>query len=140
MLFPAQLHSSVNNTSLYKHIDSELPDPAQQSILLCAARAPLPAPREGKDPPSEKGAKLFQDVKDDLLILLAERKIDMNVMPNEQPGSAANRGLEVRANEQSVNNRGRTTRLKDQIHSCVSNLIAFPASLSLFECQGKGCG
>ncbi|KAH9025471.1 hypothetical protein EDB85DRAFT_2149808 [Lactarius pseudohatsudake] len=111
---------SVNDTSLYKHIDSELPDPdrARQLILLCAARAPLPAPREGKDPPSqpsEKGVKLFQDMKDDLLLLLAERKIDLKGMRNDEPGSATNRGVEVRANEQNVNNRGRTTRFKDAI-------------------------
>lgn len=139
-MHPAQPHSSVNDTSLYKHIDSELPDPdrARQLILLCAARAPLPAPREGKDPPSqpsEKGAKLFQDMKDDLLLLLAERKIDMNAMTNDQP---ANRGVEVLANEQNVNNRGRTTRFKDQIHTCVANFAAFPAPLNLIECQGKG--
>ena len=114
----------MNDTSLYKHIDSELPesDRARQLILLCAARAPLPAAREGKDPPSqpsEKGAKLFRDMKDDLLLLLAERKIDMNVTTNDQPGSTANRGLEVVANEQNVNNSGRTTRFKEQIHSCV---------------------
>ncbi|KAH9055010.1 Mis12-Mtw1 protein family-domain-containing protein [Lactarius vividus] len=116
-----QPHPSVNDTSLYKHIDSELPDPdrARQLILLCAARAPLPAPREGKDPPgqlSEKGVKLFQDMKDDLLLLLAERKIDLKGMRNDEPGSATNRGVEVRANEQNVNNRGRTARFKDAIH------------------------
>ncbi len=143
MCFLAQPHSSVNDTSLYKHIDSELPDPdrARQLILLCAARAPLPAPREGKDPPSqpsEKGVKMFQDMKDDLLLLLAERKIDMNAMRNDQQGSAANQGVEVRANEQNVNNRGRTTRFKDAIRLCVSNPAAFPAALNLIEYQGKG--
>ncbi|KAH8991190.1 Mis12-Mtw1 protein family-domain-containing protein [Lactarius akahatsu] len=116
-----QPHPSVNDTSLYKHIDSELPDPdrARQLILLCAARAPLPAPREGKDPPSqlsEKGVKLFQDMKDDLLLLLAERKIDLKGMRSDEPGSATNRGVEVRANEQNVNNRGRTTRFNDAIN------------------------
>jgi hypothetical protein len=65
MFFPAQPHSSVNDTSLYKHTDSELsePDHARQLIFPCATRTPLPAPREGKDPPSKqqsgKGAKLF---------------------------------------------------------------------------------
>jgi len=81
---------------------------------------------------------MFQDMKDDLLLLLAERKIDMNAMRNDQQGSAANQGVEVRANEQNVNNRGRTTRFKDAIRLCVSNPAAFPAALNLIEYQGKG--
>ncbi|KAH9957111.1 Mis12-Mtw1 protein family-domain-containing protein [Russula dissimulans] len=114
-----QPHSSVDDASLYKHIDSELPDRdrARQLIILCAARAPLPVPREGKDPPSEpseKGAKLLQELKDNMLLLLAERKIDMNVTAADQPGSAAN-GAYIPANEQNVNNRARTTRFKDEI-------------------------
>jgi kinetochore protein Mis13/DSN1 len=141
---PAQPHSSVNDTSLYKHIDSELPEPdrARQLILLCAARAPFPAPREGKDPPSkqpsEKGAKLFQDMKDDLLLRIAERRIDMNATTDDAPGSAANLGVEVLPNEQNVLNRGRTTLFKDQIRLCVSYPTAFDAALTVFECQGKG--
>ncbi|KAI0298027.1 Mis12-Mtw1 protein family-domain-containing protein [Multifurca ochricompacta] len=115
-----QPHSSVDDASLYKHIDSELPEPdrARQLIILCAARAPLPAPREGKDPPSqpsEKGSKLLQELKDDVLLLLAERKVDMNVMAIGQPGSAANGAADVRVNEQNVNNRTRTARFKDEI-------------------------
>ena len=59
----AQPHSSVDDGSLYKHINYEPPDRdhARQLIILCTARGPLPAPREGKDPPgepSDKGAKL----------------------------------------------------------------------------------
>jgi kinetochore protein Mis13/DSN1 len=141
---PAQPHSSVNDTSLYKHIDSELPEPdrARQLILLCAARAPLPAPREGKDPPSkqpsEKGAKLFQAMKDDLLLRIAERRIDMNATTDDAPGSAANLGVEVLPNEQNVLNRGRTTLFKDQIRLCVSYPATFDAALTLIECQSKG--
>ena len=79
-----------------KHIDPELPnlDRARQLALLCAARAPLPAPREGRGPPSEpseKGKRLLQELKDNVLLLLAERKIDMGVMMCiDQPGSPAN--------------------------------------------------
>ncbi|KAI9511914.1 Mis12-Mtw1 protein family-domain-containing protein [Russula earlei] len=114
-----QPHPSVDDSSLYKHIDSELPDPdrARQLILLCAARAPLPAPREGKDPPSEpseEGIKLLQELKEDVLLLLAERKIDMNVTAIDRAGSPEN-GVDVRPNEQNVNNRARTTRFKDEI-------------------------
>jgi kinetochore protein Mis13/DSN1 len=117
----------VDDASLYKHIDSELPDRdrARQLIILCAARAPLPVPREGKDPPSEpseKGAKLLQELKDNMLLLLAERKIDMNVTAADQPGSAAN-GAYIPANEQNVNNRARTTRFKDEIRMCVLHFL-----------------
>jgi hypothetical protein len=89
---------------------------------LCAARAPLPAPREGKDPPSEpseKGAKLLQGLKDNVLRLLAERKIDLNATSIDRPGSPANVSLDVRPNEQNVNNRARTTRFKDEIRMYV---------------------
>ncbi|KAH9990703.1 Mis12-Mtw1 protein family-domain-containing protein, partial [Russula vinacea] len=115
-----QPHSSVDDTSFYKHIDPELPDPdrARQLTLLCAARAPLPAPREGKDPPSEpseKGKKLLQELKDNVLLLLAERKIDMGARGVDQAGSPANGSLDIRPNEQNVNNRARTTRFKDEI-------------------------
>jgi hypothetical protein len=121
----------VDDASLYKHIDSELPDPdrARQLIILSAARAPLPAPREGKDPPdppSEKGMKLLQELKDDVLLLLAERKVDMNVMATDQPGSTANGSVDVRANEQNVNNRARTARFKDEIRTYVHRSVQIP--------------
>jgi kinetochore protein Mis13/DSN1 len=121
----------VDDASLYKHIDSELPDPdrARQLIILCAARSPLPTPREGKDPPnevSEKSAKLLQDLKDDMLVLLAERKIDMNVMATDQAGSPANGSVDIRPNEQNINNRARTTRFKDEIRMFVIPLLLFP--------------
>lgn len=110
----------MDDGSFHKHIDSELPDPdrARQLIILCAARAPLPAPREGKDPPSEpseKGAKLLQGLKDNVLRLLAERKIDLNATSIDRPGSPVNVSLDVRPNEQNVNNRARTTRFKNEI-------------------------
>lgn len=131
-----QPHSSVDDGSLYKHIDSELPDPdrARQLIILCAARAPLPAPREGKDPPSEpseKGAKLLQGLKDNVLRLLAERKIDLNATSVDRPGSPANGSLDIRPNEQNVNNRARTTRFKDEIRIAKSEDDAW-ASVAQF--------
>jgi hypothetical protein len=72
----------VDDASLYKHIDTELSDPdrTRQLIILFAARAPVPTPREGKDPPSglsEKGVKSLQEMKDDVLLLLTERKVDI---------------------------------------------------------------
>jgi kinetochore protein Mis13/DSN1 len=114
----------VDDASFYKHIDTELPDPdrARRLFILCAARAPVPTPREGKDPPSglsEKGVKLLQEMKEDVLLLLAERKVDMNVMATDQPGSSGNGSMDIRPNEQNVNNRARTARFKDEIRMCV---------------------
>jgi len=129
-LLVAQPHSSVDDGSFYKHIDSELPDPdrARQLIIVCAARAPLPAPREGKDPPgepSEKGAKLLQGLKDSVLRLLAERKIDLNATSIDRRGSPANGSLDIRPNEQNVNNRARTTRFKDEIRVYVIFILFY---------------
>lgn len=134
----------MDDASLYKHIDSELPDPdrARQLIILCAARAPLPAPREGKDPPSkpsEKGMKLLQELKDDVLLLLAERKVDLNGMATDQLGSAANESGDERPNEQNVNNRARTVRFKDEIRTYVLRSVHSLRFSDFFvEPQGKG--
>ena len=133
-LLVAQPHSSVDDASLYKHIDSELPDSdrARQLIMLCAARAPLPTLHEGKGPPngpSEKGVKLLQEMRDSVLLLLAERKIDLNVTATDQPSSAANGNVDLRPNEQNVNNRARTTRFKDEIQMYVLfflSILRFP--------------
>ena len=69
----------MDDASLYKHIDPELSDPdCAQLIIHFAARAPVPTPREGKDPPnglSDKGVKLLQEMRDDVLLLLAERNV-----------------------------------------------------------------
>lgn len=132
----------MDDASLYKHIDSELPDPdrARQLIILCAARAPLPTPREGKDPPnqvSEKGAKLLQGLKDDVLLLLAERKMDTSVMATDQPGSPANGSVDIRPNEQNINNRARTTRFKDEIRMCVVPLFRSRSPDLCLECRAK---
>ncbi|KAI0260444.1 hypothetical protein BC834DRAFT_1044616 [Gloeopeniophorella convolvens] len=131
-----QPHASVDDASLYKHIDAELPDPdrARQLVLLCAARAPLPAPREGKDPPSqpsEQGVKLLQDLRDDVMLLLAERKIEVNVMGAFQPESSGS--ADVRANEQNVRNRARTARFKDEIRLAKAEDDAWAATAHFYN-------
>jgi hypothetical protein len=45
-----------------------------------------------------------------------ERRIDINTMKDDQPGSAANQGVELLPNEQNV---ARTTLFKDQIRLCL---------------------
>ncbi|KAN0130092.1 hypothetical protein V8E53_012037 [Lactarius tabidus] len=55
--------------------------------------------REGKDPPnklpSERGDKMLQEMKGNLLLQISEQKIDMNTMRDDVLVSAAN--LDVRA-------------------------------------------
>jgi hypothetical protein len=57
----------------------------------------------------------LRGLKDNVLRLLAERKIDLNATSIDRPGSPANGSLDVQPNEQNVNNRARTTRFKDEI-------------------------
>ena len=86
--------------------------------------------------------KLLQELKDDVLLLLAERKVDMNVMSTDQPGSAASGNVDVRTNEQNDNNRVRTTRFKDEIRTyvfCCVQTLRF-VDVCVVERQGKGRG
>lgn len=75
---------------------------------------------------------------DDLLLRAAERKIGMNDMRDDRPGSATSWAGGVVPNEQTVNERGRTTLFKDQIRLCVSYLAAFAAVLKLLNVGAKG--
>ena len=87
-------------------------------------------PHGGKDLPSglsQKHAKILQDMKD-VVLLLSERKVDMNVMAIDQPGSSANGSTDTRLNEQNVNNRAQTTRFKDEIRMC----LVLPLFYSMF--------
>jgi hypothetical protein len=51
-------------------------------------------------------------MKTDLLPRIAERKIEMDAARDDQPGSGANRGVEVLPTEQSVLDSGQTTLSK----------------------------
>jgi len=72
-LLIAQLHFSVEDASLYKCTDPELPDPdhTQQLIMLCASHTPLPMSHAGNGL-SEKSIKLLQEIRDNMILLLAE--------------------------------------------------------------------
>ncbi|KAH9021449.1 hypothetical protein EDB85DRAFT_1895660 [Lactarius pseudohatsudake] len=77
-----------------------------------------------------------------LALLLAEWKIDLKGMRNDEPGSATNRGLEVCANKQNVNNRGQTTCFKDAIHLQFYNAYQESVMKELEQWQkaeGKQC-
>jgi hypothetical protein len=67
-------------------------------------------------------------MKDDVLLLLSEREVDMNVMAIDQPGSSADGSTDIRPNEQNVNNCPRTTRLGRNPHVPCSAPFLFHVS------------
>jgi len=84
----------------------------------------------------KKEPSYCKKLKDDVLRLLAERKIDMNVMAADQPGSAAN-GAYIPANEQNVNNRARTARFKDEIRMCVLRFLILLILTMIIEAKAE---
>ncbi|KAN0132390.1 hypothetical protein V8E53_009816 [Lactarius tabidus] len=86
---------------------------------------------------ANKGAKRFQDMKDDWLLCTADRKIYANTTRDDKPGLAANRGVEVLPNEQDLLNRGTTSLSKDQTRLCASNPTASAAVLNLLNIRAK---
>ena len=86
----------MRDSSFYKHIDVELPEPqrAQQLLIWCTHRAVNELADQsaqeassrrstkdpGKDPPlSQEDIQLLKGVGEDLVRMLAEKKIDTNV-------------------------------------------------------------
>lgn len=125
----AQPHTSVRDSSFYKHIDVELPEPqrAQQLLIWCSHRAvtqlleenaQLPSSRRsakdpGKDPPlSDEDAKLIKEVGEDLVRMLAEKKIDTNVY---SPPGGDDTPRQLKENEQNVRNRAREVKFNAHI-------------------------
>ena len=91
----AHPHNSVSESSFYKHIDCDLPPSARTNQLLiwCSSRAMAKSTKSaldasskrrsknpGKEPPlSEKALELLKVVEEDVVRLLAERKIDTSI-------------------------------------------------------------
>ena len=133
----AQPHSSVGDSSFYKHIDPDLPESARAAQLLiwCASRAmdesiEAASSKSGKDPPlPEKYVQVLKEVEEEVIKMLAEKKIDTNVY---SPAGTAPQV--VKENEQNVKNRAREVKFKADIARCVftvdycllvSNMCAF---------------
>lgn len=124
----AQPHTSVRHSSFYKHIDVDLPEPqrAQQLLIWCSHRAvnevaegdtqssSRPNGKDpGKDPPlSDEDMQLLKGVGEDLVRMLAEKKIDTNVY--SQPGDDE-APRQLKENEQNVKNRAREVKFNAHI-------------------------
>lgn len=136
-VFLAQPHTSVSESMFYKHIDVDLPEPqrAQQLLIWCANRAmndfadehaPSSSSRRnvasaGKDPPlSPEDMQLLKSVQEEVIRLLAEKKIDTNVSGDSSSVPPPER---TRANEQNVRNRARETKFNEHIQRYVPCMI-----------------
>lgn len=123
----AQPHTSVAESSFYKHIDVDLPEPqrAQQLLIWCSHRALTTLSNvqqsssrskgrsAGKDPPlSPDDLQVLKDVKEDVIRLLAEKKLDTNVF---SPTAAAKPPQVLRENEQNVRNKEREVKFNENI-------------------------
>ncbi|EPQ52472.1 hypothetical protein GLOTRDRAFT_140210 [Gloeophyllum trabeum ATCC 11539] len=133
-----QPHASVSDSSFYKHIDADLPEAqrARQLLIWCSSRAmnrnssssrPSSSsgskPKSGdpgKDPPanlrplSAEAAKVLKAVQEDVVRMLAEKKIDTNVygptgMLNDMSAK------KMKPNEQNIKNRAREIRFTEHI-------------------------
>ncbi|KAL0953316.1 hypothetical protein HGRIS_004563 [Hohenbuehelia grisea] len=116
----SQPHNSVSESSFYKHIDCDLAEPerVRQLLIWCSSRAaasymsPLSSshPSSSKAPPpqlpllSTKAASALKTVQDDLVRMLAERKLPIRLYysPAERDAEAEGKKKE---NEQNVKNR-----------------------------------
>ncbi|KAJ3484487.1 hypothetical protein NLI96_g5606 [Meripilus lineatus] len=122
-----QPHTSVADSAFYKHIDVELPEPqrAQQLLIWCSHRAVGELTEKppnstsgkgskaaGKDPPLSKAdIQLLKGVQDDVIRMLAEKKVDTNVFSPSGDGTSRS----LKPNEQNVKNRARESRFNAHI-------------------------
>ncbi|KAG2153986.1 Mis12-Mtw1 protein family-domain-containing protein [Suillus clintonianus] len=133
----AQPHATVSDSSFYKHIDCDLPDPqrARQLLVWSAARAMTrisealtsSSPKSqskskasssgsGKDPPplDERRKQIMKTVQDDFIRMLAEKKIDTPVYGHGPDGLAGDE-RNLKPNEQNVKNKEREIKFREHI-------------------------
>ncbi|KAH0832997.1 Mis12-Mtw1 protein family-domain-containing protein [Lanmaoa asiatica] len=132
----SQPHASVNDSSFYKHIDCDLPEPqrARQLLVWSAARAvsrlseasssakPSKPPSRstssrGKDPPplDDRKKQILNTVQEDFIRMLAEKKIDTSVYSHGEDGKTVKEGV-LKPNEQNIKNRAREVTFQQHIN------------------------
>ncbi|KIM40720.1 hypothetical protein M413DRAFT_446110 [Hebeloma cylindrosporum] len=113
-----QPHNSVSESSFYKHIDSDLPEPERirQLLIWCSLRASstsssssasssksnLSTPKVPLPPLSADGVQVLQTVQKAVIRMLAEKKIDLSLYSEANTTKLPE---DLRENEQNVRNR-----------------------------------
>lgn len=155
----AQPHASVSDSSFYKHIDCELPEPERlrQLLVWAAGRAvrrlsspssssPSTEPSHlainkssgghGKDPPvlSDDQKEVVRVVQEDFIRMLAEKKINLSVYTRDRTPS----GSRLRPNEQNVKNQARQVTFQQHIDRYVQCiLIAHDSFIVMIRAQAE---
>lgn len=129
----AKPHASVSDTSLYKHIDTDLPEAERirQLLIWTTSRAlePLSAAAangrgrkslSSKRPPDQDlpplppgGDQLLREVEAELIRQIAEKRIDTSGYGGPSEGSSS--AWALKENEQNVRNRAREKLFSEQI-------------------------
>ncbi|KAF8150159.1 Mis12-Mtw1 protein family-domain-containing protein [Crassisporium funariophilum] len=117
-----QPHNSVSDNSFYKHIDCDLPEPERMRQLLIWSASRAAATPTGSTsstskasssssstaPPlpllSAQAAQTLKSVQEDVVRMLAEKRIDMSLY-SSGASSSKTRQEDLRENEQNVRNR-----------------------------------
>ncbi|KAF8805336.1 hypothetical protein BYT27DRAFT_7258448 [Phlegmacium glaucopus] len=118
-----QPHNSVSDGSFYKHIDADLPDSERIRQLLIwsslrAAATPTPStsktpssssqpalpPPPPLPPLSSKAVQTLKSVQEDIVKMLAEKRIDLSLYSPEA-GSSTTKPEDLLENEQNARNR-----------------------------------
>ena len=119
----AQPHSNVSDSSFYKHIDSDLPDVERLRQLLiwssyrsaATSQAAASSSKSSTLPRlSAKASRALKAAQEEVIRMLAERKIDISV--SSHSGARSTPSEELRENEQNVRNRQWHLKYTNQIH------------------------
>ena len=131
-----QPHNSVSDSSFYKHIDIDLPDSERIRQLLIwsslrATATPTPStsqpPSSSSQPPppplpplSAKAVQVLKSVQEDVVKMLAEKRIDLSLYSPEAGSSSKTKVEDLIANEQNVRNRHWEVTYSDHIKRLAS--------------------
>lgn len=119
----AQPHNSVSESSFFKHIDVDLPEPERirQLLIWCSLRAfssltSSASSSSTKLPPlSTESVQILKTVQEDVVRKLAEKKIGLSFYSSESNGTTG----DLLENEQNIRNRMCEVTYSDHIKQCV---------------------
>lgn len=149
LLITAHPHTSVSDSSFFKHIDAELPNSerVRQLLIWCTSRAAAQIRQETTSTHelgaatlprlpllSKEASEVFKTIQEDTLRFLAEKKVDLSSYAQEgaPPGSSGSSGP-LRENKQNVANRGLAVTYGGQIQRCAS-IVIFCTSITHVMC------